>query len=77
MDMNKLSLKEDKYLIIPRILMSTTKQTFQEDITSLEKVYSSQEIYAVLKNTKERISNELCKMVAQRYQKPTFLRYQF
>jgi hypothetical protein len=75
--MNKLSIEKDKQFIIPRILMSTNKQTFVEDVASLEKVYEPQEIYTALKNTKERISNELCEMIAQRYQKPTFLRYKF
>lgn len=77
MNINKLSLQKDKQLIIPRVLMSTNEQTFQKDITSLERAYAPQEIYTVLKNTKERISNELCKMIAQRYKKPTFLRYKF
>ena len=77
MDMNKLSAKEDKDVIIPRMLLATNEKTFRKDIASVEKVYTANEIYAVLKNTKERISNQVCRMVAARYNKPTFLRYKF
>lgn len=77
MDISQLSIKEDKTLIIPRMLLSTTKETFPKDITNLEKAYSTKEIYNVLKSTKERISNNVCRMVAIRYNKPTFLRYKF
>lgn len=75
MDSSKLSIKEDKDIIIPRLLMATTKETFSKDIQYVEEVYSANEIYIVLKNTKERISNNLCRMIAKRYNKPTFLRH--
>ncbi len=75
MDINKLSAKEDKEVIIPRMLLATNEKTFRKDIASVEKVYTPNEIYAVLKNTKERISNQVCRWVAARYNKPTFLRY--
>ena len=77
MDMNQLSAKEDKEIIIPRMLLATTEKTFGKDIASIEKVYTPNEIYAVLKNTKERISNQVCRWVAARYNKPIFLRYTF
>lgn len=77
MDINKLSAKEDKEVIIPRMLLATNEKTFTRDIASVEKAYTANEIYAVLKNTKERISNQVCRMVAARYNKPTFLRYKF
>lgn len=77
MDVNKLSVKKDKEIIIPRMLLATNEKTFNEDIASIEKVYTTNEIYSVLKNTKEHISNEVCKMVAARYNKSTFLRYKF
>lgn len=77
MDISKLSTKQDKALIIPRLLMATTKETFLQDITNVEKLYTTNEIYVTLKNTKERISNNVCRMVATRYSKPTFLRYKF
>lgn len=75
MDSSKLSIKKDKDIIIPRLLMATTKETFSKDIEYVETVYSKNEIYIVLRNTKERISNNLCRMVSKRYNKPTFLRY--
>ncbi len=75
MDINKLSVEEDKEVIIPRMLLATNEKTFRKDIASVEKVYTANEIYSVLKNTKERISNQVCQMVAARYNKPTFLRY--
>jgi len=76
-DMNNLSLKKDKDFIIPRMLLATNEKTFRDDIAFVEKVYTPKEIYTVLKNTKERISNQVCKMVSERYGKPTFLRYKF
>lgn len=75
MDISQLSAKQDKALIIPRMLMATTQESFLQDITNVEKLYSTNEIYVILKNTKERISNNVCRMVATRYNKPTFLRY--
>jgi len=77
MDRSKLSTKQDKALIIPRMLLATTKESFLKDISNLERTYTPNEIYNVLKNTKERISNNVCRMVAQRYNKPVFLRYKF
>ncbi|QXP59716.1 DUF6922 domain-containing protein [Olleya sp. HaHaR_3_96] len=77
MDISQLSTKQDKALIIPRMLMATTKETFSKDIAVIESAYNTNEIYTVLKNTKERISNNVCRMVATRYNKPTFLRYKF
>lgn len=75
MEVSQLSIKKDKALIIPRMLMATNKETFSKDIINVERIYSSKEIYNVLKATKERISNSVCRMVSARYNKPTFLRY--
>lgn len=77
MDTNKLSSIKDKNIIIPRAVLATTKETFLTDIAILETVYTPSEIYNTLKNTKERISNNVCRMVAEHYQKPVFLRYKF
>lgn len=77
MNINKLSSKRDKNIIIPRMLLATNESSFIKDITTLEMIYAPSEIYIVLKNTKERISNQLCKMVAERYNKEVFLRYKF
>ncbi len=77
MDVSQLSTKKDKALIIPRMLMATTKETFSKDIELVESVYSANEIYTTLKDTKERISNSVCRLVSKRYNKPTFLRYNF
>jgi predicted RNA-binding Zn ribbon-like protein len=76
MDVKSLSV-EDKDIIIPRMFMATTANTFVHDIEIVEDVYSPQEIYNVLKNTRERISNLVCKRVAQRYDKKIFLRYSY
>lgn len=77
MDTNKLSVKKDKDIIIPRVLMTTNKDTFSKDIALVETVYDTNEIYTTLKETKERISNSVCRLVSKRYNKPTFLRYKF
>jgi hypothetical protein len=75
MDYSKLSVKKDKETIIPRALFATTKETFNTDILKLEELYPPIEILNVLKNTKERISNNVCVMVAKRYNVATFYRY--
>lgn len=77
MDNNKLSQKRDKNIIIPRMLMATNEETFNKDISFVESIYSIEDIYNVLRNTKERISNQVCRMVVKRYNKPTFLRHKF
>lgn len=75
MDANRLSVKKDKAIIIPRALFATTKNNFEEDIQKLENLYSQEEIVSVLKTTKEHISNEVCILVAKRYHTQPFLRY--
>lgn len=75
MDATKLSLKRDKAVIIPRALLATTLKTFDEDTLRLEKFYSSDEIISILRNTKKHISNEVCKLVAERYDVEPFARY--
>lgn len=75
MDYSKLSYKEDKDIIIPRALYATTKDTFTKDITTLEKIYTKEDILKILHTTKERISNELCQLVSKRYNVAVFYRY--
>jgi uncharacterized protein YqkB len=75
MDMNRLDLKKDKDIIIPRALYATNRETFIEDILRLEKHYNKSVIIQELKSTKEKISNQVCLMVAERYHIPSFSRY--
>ena len=75
MDHSKLSLSRDKDIIIPRALFATNEETFVTDIVKLEQFYSKITILKYLKTTKERISNEVCAMVAKRYNAPTFARF--
>lgn len=70
-----LDIEEDKDFIIPRALIATTEETFTKDIQPLEQLYSSAQIVSELQKTKERISNEVCMLVAQRYHVKQFLRY--
>lgn len=72
---SQLDVQEDKDLIIPRALYATTESTFVEDISRLERLYKRKEIVEELKSTKERISNKVCTMVAQRYHIKHFSRY--
>ena len=76
MDYNKLDLKKDKDIIIPRALYATTPETFNDDIEKLESLYTHRQIIKVLKATKELITNEVCKLVALRYGIQQFLRFQ-
>ncbi len=75
MDPSKLNLIRDKDIIIPRALFATNEETFETDIIKLEQFYSKNTILKYLKNTKERISNEVCAMVAKRYNVPIFARF--
>ena len=75
MDHSKLNLSKDKDIIIPRALFATNQETFETDIQKLEELYSKTIILKYLKTTKERISNEVCEMVAKRYNVPTFARF--
>jgi hypothetical protein len=68
-----LDLKRDKDFIIPRAHYMTSRNSFDTDISKLEKLYSSTQIIKYLKNTKEKISNEVCEPVAKRYSVPGFL----
>jgi hypothetical protein len=74
-NVSRLDIQQDKDLIIPRALYATTENTFSEDISSLERFYKRSEIVEELKSTKERISNKVCTMVAQRYHVKHFSRY--
>lgn len=75
MDHSKLHRSRDADIIIPRALFATTPETFETDILKLEALYSAEDIVKYLKTTKERISNEVCAMVAKRYNVPTFARF--
>jgi hypothetical protein len=75
MDYSKLNLSRDKDIIIPRALFATNEETFETDIVKLEQYYSKTIILKYLKTTKERISNDVCEMVAKRYSVPTFARF--
>ncbi len=70
-----LDAEQDQDLIIPRALYMTNERSFNDDIEKLERIYSNMEIVENLKITKERISNQVCEMVAQRYHIPVFHRY--
>lgn len=75
MDYSKLSLKRDKDIIIPRALFASTRDTFVTDIERLENLYPTDEILSTLKSTKERISNNVCDLVAKRYHTKKFSRF--
>ena len=75
MDSNKLSIKRDKDIIIPRALYATTKDSFPKDIEVLEAFYSKRDIVDILKHTKENISNQVCELVSKRYHTKPFYRY--
>jgi hypothetical protein len=74
-DTRKLDVERDSELIISRALYMTNEKSFPEDIAKLEQLYSSRKIIEKLQNTKEKISNIICKMVAERYSIPPFYRF--
>jgi hypothetical protein len=75
MDMERLDARRDKAIIIPRALFNSNADSFDADIAKLENLYSSADIINNLKSTKERISNKVCELVAQRYDIPSFARF--
>lgn len=75
MDYNKLNLKTDLDIIIPRAMYATTKDTFDQDIEKLEQFYTKEQIIEHLKSTKELISNQVCVLVSKRYNVEQFYRF--
>lgn len=75
MDYSKLNPAKDKDIIIPRAMYATTPATFEKDIQKLESLYSKKDIIKYLKSTKERITNTVCEMVAERYDVEAFYRF--
>ncbi|WDF79067.1 DUF6922 domain-containing protein [Mucilaginibacter sp. AW1-7] len=74
-DMSCLDIDNDRDLIIPRALMATTPLTFTNDIAKLEVLYPKAVIARELKTTKERVSNQICRLVARRYHVKQFARF--
>ncbi len=72
---SQLNIEEDMSVIIPRALYRTTEQSFDEDISKLETLYSKDRILDVLRHTTELISNEVCKLVSRRYEVKIFYRF--
>jgi hypothetical protein len=54
-------------IIIPRALYWTNEASFEADIRKLEDLYTPEQITAQLANTREKISNEVRRLVANRY----------
>jgi hypothetical protein len=75
MDYSRLDAERDSDIIIPRALYFTNDASFEADISKLEVFYTPQQILERLRKTKELISNEVCKMVAERYHVPAFYRF--
>lgn len=75
LDMCLLDAERDCDLIIPRALIVSTLITFVDDFSKLEQIYSRAIIAYELKQTKERISDQICKLVARRYHIKQFSRF--
>lgn len=67
LDVHSLNVVEDKSIIIPRALYFTNKSTFPVDIARLEQLYTPSEIVHELRHTHTLISNEVRKLVAERF----------
>lgn len=74
-DMERLDAQRDKDIIIPRALFMSNADSFNTDIEKLENLYSPSDIVSNLKVTKERISNKVCELIANRYHIPAFSRF--
>lgn len=75
MDMDRLNIRRDKDIIIPRALFMSNDSSFDNDIQKLESFYTSADIVKTLASTKERVSNRVCTLVANRYHVPAFARF--
>ncbi len=75
MDYERLNFTRDLDIIIPRALYMTNRSNFDNDIRRLENIYTKEQIVEQLKKTKEKISNEVCELVANRYAVPVFYRF--
>ena len=75
LNMSRLDHKKDRDLIIPRALIATTPSTFIADIVRLEALYPKTVIARELKNTKEKVSDQVCRLVARRYHIKQFSRF--
>lgn len=73
--MGKLDVQRDKNFIIPRALYASDNFTFYVDIQKLENIYTPQEIADALKNITELISNEVCRLITERYHIEHFQRF--
>lgn len=74
-DMAHLDIDKDRDLIIPRALIATTPSTFTTDIAKLEVLYSKAAIARELRSTREKVSNQICRLVARRYHVKQFSRF--
>ncbi len=75
MDCRALDIQRDCDIIIPRALIASTRDTFLDDIVKLESLYTREPIVTQLKMTKERVSNTICTLVAERYHIANFARF--
>lgn len=75
MDHSKLHLRLDMHIIIPRAMFASIPDTFDANIEKSELYNSKEDILYHLQNTKERISNKVCDLVAIRYGVERFARF--
>lgn len=75
MDLTRLDAERDSDIVIPRALYFTDHSSFEDDISKLEIFYTPQQILQQLRKTKELIGNEVCEMVAERYNVSPFYRF--
>lgn len=74
-DIDSLDIDKDRAFIIPRTLSVTQIEVFTEAISKLESVYSPSDILNELHKTLEPVSNEMCDLVAKRYDTSSFKRF--
>ncbi|RRJ86230.1 MULTISPECIES: DUF6922 domain-containing protein [Flavobacteriaceae] len=67
MDIKKISLNRDYKIIISRILMFTNKAYFDNNIKVLEKKFSVKKIISAVVESTDRISDEICSLLSQKY----------
>lgn len=66
-DINMISIENDYGVIISRVLMFTNEEFFENNISVLEDSYGKTKVINVIKNTKERISDDICTLASIKY----------
>lgn len=70
LDVTKLNIQKDSYVVISRILMFSDLSNYSDNILFLESLYTEEIIKKVIIDSTERIPDEICSLTSKRYNLP-------